>query len=88
MLQPPDLYCWLPAHVAVFVAVFVAVSKPSPDHSSADDPPPQPPRRPEPDDCCRSGCEPCVFDLYDEAVERYRAALAAWQARQASTSRR
>ncbi|MFL9874441.1 oxidoreductase-like domain-containing protein [Paraburkholderia megapolitana] len=84
MLQPPDLYCWLPAHVAVFVAV----SKPSPDHSSADDPPPQPPRRPEPDDCCRSGCEPCVFDLYDEAVERYRAALAAWQARQASTSRR
>ncbi|PCE22909.1 oxidoreductase [Paraburkholderia acidicola] len=61
--------------------------KPSPDHSSADDPPPQPPRRPEPDDCCRSGCEPCVFDLYDEAVERYRVALAAWQARQAKAAR-
>ncbi|WP_114811784.1 oxidoreductase-like domain-containing protein [Paraburkholderia kururiensis] len=39
--------------------------------------------RPAEDDCCRSGCSPCVFDLYDEACERYRAALAAWEARHA-----
>lgn len=44
-----------------------------------DDPPPSPPTRPSSDDCCRSGCDPCVFDLYDEAVERYRADLQVWQ---------
>ncbi|MDR6490475.1 oxidoreductase-like domain-containing protein [Paraburkholderia sp. DD10] len=48
-----------------------------------DDPPPVPPVRPDLDDCCHSGCNPCVFDLYDEALERYQAALAEWQARQA-----
>ena len=47
-----------------------------------DDPPPAPPKRPDLDDCCHSGCNPCVFDLYDEALERYRAALAEWEARQ------
>ena len=46
--------------------------------SSADDPRPLPPREPELGECCGSGCEPCVFDRYDEAHERYRAALAAW----------
>ncbi|WP_199542652.1 oxidoreductase-like domain-containing protein [Paraburkholderia kururiensis] len=49
-----------------------------------DDPRPQPPLRPTDDDCCRGGCAPCVFDLYDEACERYRVALAAWEARQAA----
>ncbi|MFM0395672.1 oxidoreductase-like domain-containing protein [Paraburkholderia phytofirmans] len=48
-----------------------------------DDPQPVPPVQPDLDDCCHSGCNPCVFDLYDEALERYRAALAEWQARQA-----
>jgi hypothetical protein len=47
-----------------------------------DDPPPVPPVRPGLDDCCHSGCSPCVFDLYDDALERYHVALAAWQARQ------
>lgn len=42
---------------------------------------PRPPRQPELDDCCRSGCTPCVFDLYDTAMERYELALAAWLAR-------
>lgn len=46
-----------------------------------DDPPPVAPRRPENDECCRGGCNPCVFDLYEEARERYEAALAAWRAR-------
>ena len=41
---------------------------------------PQPPPQPELEDCCRSGCTPCVFDLYEDALERYRRALAAWEA--------
>jgi hypothetical protein len=45
------------------------------------DPAPQPPPRPDIDDCCRSGCVPCVFDLYEEALERYRAELKAWKER-------
>lgn len=44
--------------------------------------PPVPPVAPEPDDCCRSGCAPCVFDLYEDALARYEAALAAWEAAQ------
>jgi hypothetical protein len=49
-----------------------------------DNPPPVPPVQPDLDDCCHSGCTPCVFDLYDEALERYQAALTEWQARQAA----
>ncbi|WP_370444257.1 oxidoreductase-like domain-containing protein [Candidatus Burkholderia verschuerenii] len=37
--------------------------------------------RPLPGECCQSGCNPCVFDLYDEAMARYEADLAAWKAR-------
>ncbi|TDG05151.1 oxidoreductase [Paraburkholderia guartelaensis] len=48
-----------------------------------DDPRPQPPVCPDNDDCCHSGCDPCIFDLYDEEYGRYRAALAAWEAREA-----
>jgi hypothetical protein len=48
----------------------------------SDDPQPLPPVQPDLDDCCHSGCQPCVFDLYDEALERYRIALAQWQERQ------
>jgi hypothetical protein len=47
-----------------------------------DDPQPQPPVQPDLDDCCHSGCNPCVFDLYDDALERYQTALAEWQERQ------
>jgi hypothetical protein len=41
-------------------------------------PPPSPIAPPQPgmDDCCRSGCTPCVFDLYEEAMARYRIELA------------
>jgi hypothetical protein len=41
---------------------------------------PVPPVQPDPEDCCRSGCVPCVFDLYEEALARYERALAAWEA--------
>jgi hypothetical protein len=55
---------------------------------SSIDPAPQPPVRPDIDDCCRSGCTPCVFDLYEEALERYRIELKAWQERQAMGKKR
>lgn len=48
-----------------------------PDH----DPRPRPPAPEDYDACCGSGCDPCIFDLYDQAVERYRKSLEAWRAR-------
>jgi hypothetical protein len=44
-----------------------------------DDPPPAPPVRPDDAGCCHGGCDRCVHDLYAEALERYEAALRAWQ---------
>ena len=34
-----------------------------------------------PDDeaCCGQGCDPCVFDVYAAAQERYLADLRVWQ---------
>lgn len=46
-----------------------------------DDPPPLPPVEPDPGDCCGNGCDPCIFDLYEEARQHYREALAAWRER-------
>jgi hypothetical protein len=45
------------------------------------DPMPEPPAFEDYDACCGSGCDPCLFDLYDQAMERYRNALRAWQER-------
>lgn len=42
--------------------------------------PPLPPREPELDECCGSGCVVCVFDRYEQELERYREALRAWEA--------
>lgn len=47
-----------------------------------DDPRPIPPERPFPGDCCNSGCERCVFVVYEEAMEAYREALRNWEQRQ------
>lgn len=47
----------------------------------ADDPKPSPPVRPDLDECCLSGCSPCIFDLYEAALERYEQLLAEWQGR-------
>jgi hypothetical protein len=60
-----------------------------PDHHPATpvteaDPRPQPPREPEAWECCQSGCEPCIYDLYWDALSRYEERLAAWERRQAA----
>jgi hypothetical protein len=55
------------------------MSKPPANHG---DPRPEPPERPLPSDCCEGGCDPCVHDLYQEALEHYEQALARWRARQ------
>lgn len=54
--------------------------------AAAIDAPPMPPVEPALSDCCGSGCSPCIVDLYQDALDRYEAALAAWQARQAGTA--
>ncbi|CAB3791211.1 hypothetical protein LMG28688_03264 [Paraburkholderia caffeinitolerans] len=54
------------------------------DSHSEDDPRPSPPERPNDEDCCQSGCSPCIFDLYYEEMDRWRAALKAWEAREAA----
>jgi len=33
---------------------------------------PPPPEKPEPNDCCGSGCMPCVFDHYYTALEEWQ----------------
>ncbi|TPG50124.1 hypothetical protein EAH75_01085 [Rhodanobacter glycinis] len=53
----------------------------SPVHNPADDPPPRHPAEPGAADCCGEGCVRCVYDLYEDALERYQAELAAWRAR-------
>lgn len=52
----------------------------APDH----DPMPEPPEPPDINACCGSGCDPCIFDSHDMAMDAYRQALRAWQARQAT----
>jgi hypothetical protein len=42
---------------------------------------PRPPLQPDLDMCCGSGCDPCIFDLYDLEMDKYRQALRAWRAR-------
>ena len=49
-----------------------------------DDPEPVAPLPPDPRDCCHSGCTWCVDDMYQDELEKYRAAHQAWQARRAN----
>lgn len=46
-----------------------------PERAADDDPPPIPPVRPKLDECYNGACDSCIFDLYEEAAERYRAEL-------------
>lgn len=56
------------------------------DTATTDDPRPEPPPFPEDDACCGNGCDPCIYDLHAEAMERYRAELRAWRARHPESS--
>ena len=47
---------------------------------------PEPPVQPDLDACCGDGCNPCIFDLYDAAMEQHRQALRAWHARHSQTA--
>lgn len=29
------------------------------------------PTRPHEDECCKRGCDPCIFDYYERAIERW-----------------
>ena len=51
-----------------------------PEHD-LDDPLPHRPEEPDAADCCGEGCVRCVYDVYEDALERYEAALAAWRTR-------
>lgn len=42
--------------------------------------PPQPPRKPEPHECCGTGCIPCVMDIYEEELWEYERSLKQRQA--------
>lgn len=39
--------------------------------------PPAPPSKPEPWECCGRGCCPCIFDYYNDALDRWRATVTA-----------
>jgi hypothetical protein len=36
---------------------------------------PPAPRKPEPHECCGTGCIPCVMDIYEEELFEYEKAL-------------
>ena len=53
----------------------------APPAAEADDPMPVPPEQPDIDACCGNGCDPCIFDLHDLAMDDFRQRLRAWKAR-------
>jgi hypothetical protein len=57
----------------------MTVGTSEPGEGDARPPPPQAPLPPDPGDCCGGGCLHCVYDLYDQALERYQQALAEWR---------
>lgn len=59
-----------------------------PASSAREDLPPTPPERPDDNECCQSGCDPCVFDWYAQEMQRYYAELEAWKKRQADAGKR
>ena len=47
---------------------------------------PVPPEKPLPADCCDSGCDRCVHEIYAEELAHYEQQLAAWQAATGDTA--
>ena len=42
-------------------------------------PPPAPPEPPADGECCQSGCDPCILDLYQTELAAWRIRMQAWQ---------
>ncbi|MCP1673673.1 cytochrome-b5 reductase [Natronocella acetinitrilica] len=42
---------------------------------------PPPPEKPDPQDCCGSGCIPCILEVYEDELEAWREKVAAIKAR-------
>lgn len=55
-----------------------------PDDPPPDDPPPAEPLPPDDAACCGSGCDPCVWDFFNEERRQWQADMAAWRARRAA----
>ncbi len=54
---------------------------PAPGPAADADPRPEPPPAPDIDACCGNGCDPCIFDLHDLAMDAWRQSLRAWRLR-------
>jgi len=50
------------------------------------DPMPVAPEPPDLDECCGNGCDPCIFDLHDLAMDAHPQALRAWRERHPEAS--
>lgn len=46
------------------------------------DPKPMKPEEPKPGECCGEGCRVCVWDLYQERLDKYKTDLITWEERQ------
>lgn len=42
------------------------------------------PERPDPEDCCGSGCMPCILDAYEQALEEWGETVARLRAEHAA----
>jgi hypothetical protein len=38
---------------------------------------PRPPAKPDPQECCQRGCDPCILEYYEIALERWEARIRA-----------
>jgi hypothetical protein len=54
---------------------------PASRRETATDRPPVPPQKPLALDCCESGCDRCVFEIYADDLGHYQSLLAAWRVR-------
>lgn len=48
---------------------------------------PPPPRKPDLDECCGNGCDPCVFDRYHDAVAAWKRACREIEAKRLAAER-